>query len=73
MSLSDYFILEYEKEFGEDENYSCEWFSYCEECHESGWKDCFNYDETMGDYYCDYCLEKLLKKETENECSDNQD
>jgi len=66
MSLSDYYIAQWEKAFGVDENHSCEWFSYCSGCHESGWKDLFNYDQADGNYYCDYCLEKERTQDERN-------
>lgn len=59
MLMSDIFIKRYEEEFGEYESESCEYFSACECCHETGWKDMFNYDHETGNYYCDYCLKKM--------------
>ncbi len=62
MSISDYLISQWEKEHGLDETYSCEWFTGCEGCGQTGWIEIFNYVELEGHHYCDYCFEKIKEK-----------
>ncbi len=65
--FSDDLILQWEKEFGKDETYSCEWFSYCSGCDRTGWMDCMNYDQDDGNHYCDSCFEKRKERNERNE------